>query len=149
MSILKNKTLSIVFGVQCFHKHLYSLKFTINNDPKPLKSIFSTSIVTCPPRIQKFFLWLQKYHFELEYAPGKTMLVSDALSQSYLNDIEPEFDQNALIRCVHFILSNLSISQSWLDQFCLEIQKDQILQIPVIILMVTDCSSSPVLATNC
>ena len=111
VSKLKNR-LSIVFGVECFHKYLYSLKFTINNDLKPLKSIFSTSIVTCPPRIQKFFLQLQKYDFELEYAPSKTMLVSDALSQSYLSDIEPEFDQNTLIRCVHFILLHLSNSQS-------------------------------------
>ena len=56
------------------------------------------------------------------------MLVSGALSGSYLNDIEPEFDKNTLIQHVHFILSNLPIRQSWLDQFCLETQKDQILQ---------------------
>ena len=57
------------------------------------------------------------------------MLVSDALSRSYLNDIKPEFDKNTLIRHVHFILSNLPISQSRLDQFHLETQKDQMLQI--------------------
>ena len=57
------------------------------------------------------------------------MLVSDALSRSYLNDIKLEFDKNTLIRHVHFILSNLPISQSWLDQFHLETQKDQMLQI--------------------
>ena len=56
------------------------------------------------------------------------MLVSDALSRSYLNDIKPEFDKNTLIQHVHFILSNLPISQSRLDQFRLETQKDQILE---------------------
>ena len=56
------------------------------------------------------------------------MFVSDALSQSYLNDIKPEFDENTLIWQVHFILLNLPISQSRLDQFCLETQNDQILQ---------------------
>ena len=40
------------------------------------------------------------------------MLVSDALSRSYLNDIKPGFDENTLIQHVHFILSNLPISQS-------------------------------------
>ena len=40
------------------------------------------------------------------------MLVSGALSGSYLNDIEPEFDKNTLIQHVHFILSNLPIRQS-------------------------------------
>ena len=56
------------------------------------------------------------------------MLVSDALSWSHLNDIKPEFDENTLIRHVNFILSNLPISQSRLDQFRLETQKDQILE---------------------
>ena len=56
------------------------------------------------------------------------MLVSDASSRFHLNDIKPEFDENTLIRYIHFILSNLPISQSRLDQFRLETQKDQILQ---------------------
>ena len=85
--------------------------------------------MTRPLRIQNFFLRLQKYDFELEYAPGKTMLVSDSLSRSYLNDIKPEFDKNTLIRHIHFILLNLPISQFQLDQFRLETQKDKILQI--------------------
>ena len=94
------------------------------NDHQPLKSIFSRSIVTCPPRTPKFFFRMQKYDFELEYAPGKTMLVSDTLSRTYLNAIKPEFDESTLIRHVQF--SNLPISQSRLDQFRLETQKDQI-----------------------
>ena len=56
------------------------------------------------------------------------MLVSDTLSRSYLNDIKPECDENTLIQHVHFILLNIPISQSRLDQFHLEAQKDQILQ---------------------
>ena len=121
-------TFSIVFGVEHFHEYLYGRKFNIINDHQPLKSIFSRSIVTCPPRIQKLFVRLQKYDFEFEYTPGKAMLVSDTLSRSYLNDIKPEFHENTLIRYVYFILSNLPISQSQLDQFRLETQKDQILQ---------------------
>ena len=94
---IEKETPSTVFGVERFHEYLYGRKFTLINDHQPLKSIFSRSIVTCPPRIQKLFLRLQKYDSELEYAPGKTMLVSDALSRSYLNDIKPEFDENTLI----------------------------------------------------
>ena len=43
-----------------FHEYLCGRKFTINNDHQPLKSIYSKSIVTCAPRIQKLFLQLQK-----------------------------------------------------------------------------------------
>ena len=54
--------------------------------------------------------------------------MSDTFSRSYLNDIKPEFDLKTLIWHVHFILLSLPISQSRLDQFHLETQKDQILQ---------------------
>ena len=52
--------------------------------------------------MQNVFLRLQKYDFQLKYAPDKTMLVSvwrysAKLSQSYLNDVNPEFDKNILI----------------------------------------------------
>ena len=125
---IEKETLSIVFIVERFHKYLYGHKFTIINVHQPLKSIFSRSIVTCPPSIQNFFLWLRKHDFELEYAPSKTKLVFNAKSWSYLNDIKPEFDENTLILHLHVILSNLTITQSRLDQFCIETQKDQILQ---------------------
>ena len=48
---IEKETLFIVFGVERFHKYLYGHKFTIINDHQPLRSIFSRSIVTCPPRI--------------------------------------------------------------------------------------------------
>ena len=51
---IEKETLSIVFGVERFHEHLYGCKFAIINDHQPLKLIFSRSIVTCLPRIQKF-----------------------------------------------------------------------------------------------
>ena len=57
----------------------------------------------------KLFLQLQKCGFELEHAPGKTMLVSDTLIRSYLNDIKSDFDENSLIRHLHFILLHLPI----------------------------------------
>ena len=72
---IEKETLSIIFGVERFHEYLHGRKFTIINDHQPLKSIVSRSIVTCPPRTQKFFLQLQKYDFELEYAPSETILV--------------------------------------------------------------------------
>ena len=77
---IEKQILSIVFRVEHFHDYLCGGKFIIINDHQPLKLVFSRPIVTCPPRIQTFFFRLQKYDFELEYAPGKTMLVSDALS---------------------------------------------------------------------
>ena len=85
---IKKETLSIVF--ERFHEYLYRCKFTVIIDHQPVKLTFSKSIVNWPSRIQKFFLRLQKYEFDLKYSPGKTMLVLDALSGAYIKNSMPE-----------------------------------------------------------
>lgn len=45
--------------------------------------------------LNEHFLRLQKYVFEVDYTTGKTMLVSEKLSRSYLNDVKPKFDKNS------------------------------------------------------
>ena len=62
------------------------------------------------------------------YSPRKTILVSDALSQAYIKNSKPEFDENSLIHQVHFVISNLPISNERLEQFKEETQKDPILK---------------------
>ena len=56
------------------------------------------------------------------------MLVSNTLSRSHLNHSEPEFPGNSLIHHVHFVLSNLPISETCLKQFQSETKNDPIWQ---------------------
>ena len=79
---IESEALSIVFGCERFHDYLYGRRFTIFNDHQPLKTIFNKSITSCPPRIQRLMLRLQRYDFELSYAPGKLMVVADTLSRA-------------------------------------------------------------------
>ena len=85
------------FGVERFFENVYGNKFTITNDQQPLKSVFSTPIVRCLPRIQKFFLRLQKYEFDFKYSSRTTMLVLGALSGAYIENSKPEFNENSLV----------------------------------------------------
>ena len=114
---IENETLSIDFGIERFHEYLYGHKFTVINNPQPLKSIFSTSMVSCLHRIQKFFLHLQKCKFYLKYSPRTTMLVLNALSQAYIENWKPDLDENSLTHHVNFVISNLPISKERLEQF--------------------------------
>ena len=43
------------------------------------------------------------------------MLVSDAPIQAYIKNSKPEFDENNLIHHVHFVISNLPISNERLE----------------------------------
>ena len=45
------------------------------------------------------------------------MLVSNALSQAYIKIWKIEFDENSLIHHVHFVISNIPISNERLEQF--------------------------------
>ena len=100
---IEHETLSVVFGCERFHEYLYGREFIVQNDQKPLKTIFSRSITSCPPSIQRMFLRLQKYTFGLEYSPGKTMKVADTLSLAYtpIGESKSEIDEAEMMHCVH------------------------------------------------
>ena len=109
---IEKEVLSVVFGTERFHEYFFGRHFLVYNDHQPLKSTFSKSIIDCPPRIQRFFLKLQKYDFNLEYSPGKTMVVSDALSRVYLNDHASEIPETQLIHQVTLTFQLLPISKA-------------------------------------
>ena len=125
---IERETLSVVFGCTHFHEFLYGHTFVVKNDHQPLKTIFTKSIIECPPRIQRFFMALQKYDFKVEYEPGKYMVVSDALSRASLDEKTPEVSLNDMTHHVHCIMSNLPVSQSRLIQIQRETMKDETLQ---------------------
>ncbi len=125
---IEKEVLSVVFGTERFHEYLYGRHFTVYNDHQPLKSIFSKSIIDCPPRIQRFFLKLQKYDFNLEYSPGRTMVVSDALSRAYLNSQTTEIQEPDLIHQIYSTFQLLPISKTRLAQLQEETASDEVLQ---------------------
>ena len=127
---IEKETLSIVFGVEKFHEYLFGRQFTVTNDHQLLKSIFNKSISQCPPRIQRFFMKLQKYDFDLEYSPGKTMVVFDALSRAHLESYSsPELKESDLIHHVHSVIDSLPISTARLTQLQKETASDPIFKI--------------------
>ena len=125
---IERETLSVVFGCEKFHEYVYGREFIIQNDHQPLKTILSKTITECPPRIQRFFLRLQKYDFSFEYSPGKTMVVADALSRAYLKDNEPEIELPDLIHYIQTVINHIPISKKKLQQLQEETAKDAILQ---------------------
>ena len=127
---IERETLSVVFACERFHEYIYGREFIIQNDHKPLKTIFSRSITSCPPRIQRFFLRLQKYSFTFEYAPGKTMKVADTLSRAYISKgSKSEIDEADMTHYVHSVMQHLPVSDTMLKRLQSETAKDQILQI--------------------
>ena len=125
---IEREALSVLFGCEHFHEYLYGRQFTVQNDHQPLKTIFSKSITECPPRIQRFFLRLQRYDFILQYAPGKTMVVADTLSRASVKNEPPQINSVEVDRFVASIIDNLPISDNKLQELRNMTASDHVLQ---------------------
>ena len=126
---IEKETLGVVFACNKFHHYLYGRSFTVYNDHQPLKSIFSKSLSQCPPRIQRFMLHLQKYDFDLEFAPGRKMVVADALSRTHLTDTCSEIPESEIQVYVHSLVSSFPVSENRWKQLQSETQPDPTLQL--------------------
>ena len=94
-----------------FHQFIYGRNVEVENDHKPLESIFKKSMSNCPPRIQRFMLKLQKYDINVTYRPGKEMIIADTLSRDPLKETEPGASTADIDCQVHMIIQNLAISE--------------------------------------
>ena len=108
---IEKEALSVVFACEKFHQFIYGRPITVENDHKPLESIFKKSLSNCPPRIQRFMLKLQKYDIAFKYRPGKEMVIADTLSRDPLQEIEPDESTSDIDCQVHMILQNVAISK--------------------------------------
>lgn len=68
------EALTIIFGVQKFHKYLYGTTFCLQTDHKLLTYIFNKQ-KHCPQlvanRLQRYAFILPDYDFQIEYIPSK------------------------------------------------------------------------------
>ena len=127
--MIEKECLSIVFAITRFHEYCYGRSFTVLNDHKPLKAIFTKPLIKAPPRLQRLMLKLQPYDFVLQYVPGKDMTVPDALSRASLKDSESEIPLEELNCMVHSVTENFPMTQQKLSEFVNETLKDPALQV--------------------
>ena len=82
---IEKECLAIVFATQRFEQYILGKeKVVILTDHKPLVSIFDKPILSCPKRLQRMRLRLQKYTLKVHYKPGPQMFISDTLSRASL-----------------------------------------------------------------
>ena len=123
---IEKETLAILFGAERFNHYVYGTQFSVESNHEPLQAIFKKSINNAPPRIQRMLLLLQKYDFDLNFVPGRSIPVPDALSRAFLNATdtnEQKFEYQ-----VHMVLDNLPVSKEKLDEIKQATRNDYVLQ---------------------
>jgi transposase InsO family protein len=110
---IEKETLAIVFACEKFHQYIYGRPVEVESDHKPLQNIWKKPLNSCPPRIQRFRLRLQKYDLNIIYKPGKDMHIADTLSRAALpctSNMEEEVEDVRIH--VNMIKQNLSIAEN-------------------------------------
>ncbi|POM68334.1 Enzymatic Polyprotein [Phytophthora palmivora] len=79
-SITELECLAVVWSVKLFRPYLYGRSFTIVTDHSALKWLMTRPNLA--GRLHRWSLTLQEYDFEIQYRPGSTNVVPDALSRA-------------------------------------------------------------------
>ena len=81
---VEKEALSLVYGIQKFHKYIYGRKFTLMTDHKPLTTIFGPKTgvpALAAARLQRWALLLSAYTYSIEFRPTKAHANADGLSR--------------------------------------------------------------------
>jgi hypothetical protein len=79
-SITELECLAVVWAVKLFRSRLYGRSFSIVTDHAALKWLMTRPNLA--GRLHRWSLTLQEYDFVIEYRPGATNVVADALSRA-------------------------------------------------------------------
>ena len=77
---IKLEALAVSWAIEKFHHYLYGHTFTLQTDPKPLVSIFGSSLLEASKSMQRLLMKTIPNHFDGEYIKGSTNVIADCLS---------------------------------------------------------------------
>ncbi|KAI2647390.1 Transposon Tf2-8 polyprotein [Labeo rohita] len=123
---IEKEGLAGVWACERFQKYLVGMEtFKLITDHKPLIPLInSKDLDTVPVRCQRLLMRLMRFNAKAEFAPGKSLVVADALSRSPLDTTE-DF-MTAEVSChVDAVISCLPVSQRKLTEIKMETQKDE------------------------
>ena len=112
---IEKEMYGILFGCKHFHQYLYGREVKVETDHKPLVPIMKKPLHSAPARLQRMLMYLQKYHLDVHFVPGKLIPVADTLSRKFLPDTYPELSKNMEAH-VHTVLAQHGVTDQRLDQ---------------------------------
>lgn len=121
---IEKELLAVVFAFSKFHQYVYGKDVVVESDHKPLEMIAKKALAAAPPRLQRMLLRLQQYSFQLQFKPGKDMVLADTLSRAFISDGGDDELERELECAVHLVVSAAPITDAKLNQLRQELSKD-------------------------
>ena len=85
---IEGEMLAIVYGIKKFSHYLYGRRFTVESDHKPLRHVQHKNISMAPPRLKSMLMKLSSYDYDIQYKPGKEMVMPHTMSRLSGTDTE-------------------------------------------------------------
>ncbi|GFW41297.1 retrovirus-related Pol polyprotein from transposon 17.6 [Trichonephila clavipes] len=79
---IEKELMAVIYGLEHFNYYTYGIIVTVQTDHKPILGPSKKPYDTISPRLQRMLLRLNKYNIQLEYVPGKNLVIADALSRA-------------------------------------------------------------------
>ena len=79
---IEKECLSVVYRLERFDQYTYGRPVIVENDHKPLETMFRKSLCSLPKRLQAMMMKIASYDVDLRYQPGHTVILADTLSCS-------------------------------------------------------------------
>ena len=94
---IEEEMLAVVFALEKFNDYTFGQRTTVYTGHQPLVSIVKKPLHIAHRRLQRMMIRLQKYDFEVEYMPGKNMLLADTLSRAPISEASTEMEFGTLM----------------------------------------------------
>ncbi|GFQ84803.1 retrovirus-related Pol polyprotein from transposon opus [Trichonephila clavata] len=93
---IEKELMAVIYGLEHFNYYTYGRIVTVQTDHKPILDLSKKPYDTISPRLQRMLLRLNKYNIQLEYVPGKNLVIADA--QSTTDKFDEVLGQEATVR---------------------------------------------------
>jgi len=80
---IEKELVSMVYCLSRFDTYCYARHVVIETDHIPLLAIYKKALAASPKRLQRMWLRLQRYDFELVFRPSGEMIMADTLSRAF------------------------------------------------------------------
>ena len=127
-SNIERELLAAMWSLEHFNHYIEGSNVTLQTDHKPLVSIWSKSINTASPRIQRLLLRMSRYNVKLEYIAGRHNVIADALSRISLRTSKTTTPYSNAISIDEILCSTIQMSTTGTQRIRDETAKDVTLQ---------------------